>query len=441
MAYIKTVEKLLRSLWHKPLKSYSPRKMFLVRQVRIFALAIKGFYEDKVQLRASALTYYSLLSIVPLIAMAFGIAKGFGFEDWLKKQILESFSGQETVMQWVMNFVQKYLLKIKGGVIAGIGLVLLLWTIMKLLGNIENSFNDIWQIKKSRVISRKLSDYISLVVISPILMFVSSGVTVFLSDQIESSAQLFPLLGYIGGFLSGVVSIIPYVLIWLVFTLLYMVMPNTKVELKSAFIGGVIAGTIFQVLQWAYIHFQGWLSGYGLVYGSFAALPLFLMWMQFSWLIVLLGAEIAFANQNIEHYEAESQSFNISSHLKRIVSLSILKEITGNFKNGHPPMNAEELANKLDFPVRLVRDILYELMEIGLISETVTKVVKENAYQPGQDIQRMNVAYVLDLLDRRGNDSFTGENKRNLTDIINVVDGLAKENKESKLNKLLHDLK
>lgn len=441
MAYIKTIEKLFRPIWHKPLKSYSRGQMFLIRQLRILALAIKGFYEDRVQLRASALTYYTLLSIVPIIAMAFGIAKGFGFDKFLQKQIHESFAGQETVVNYLLNFVNNYLLKIKGGVVAGIGLVMLIWTIMKLLGNIENSFNHIWQIKKARGMSRKLSDYVSLVVISPILMFVSSGVTYFLTEQIENSAQVFPLLGYIGGFLSAIVALIPYVLIWLVFTLLYLIMPNTKVQLKPAFIGGVVAGTIFQLLQWGYMHFQGWVSGYGLVYGSFAALPLFLMWLQFSWLIVLLGAEIAFAYQNVEHYEAEAQSPNISNHLKRIVSLSVLKEITTNFKNGHPPMSAEELANKLEFPVRLVRDILYELVETGLISETVTQNVKENAYQPAQDIQRMNLVYVLELLDKRGTDNLVGENKKNLTEIMKLVDGLNEENKASKHNQLLHEMK
>ena len=226
MAYIKSIENLFRSIWHKPLKAYSRRQVFLIRQLRILTLAIKGFYEDRVQLRASALTYYTLLSIVPIIAMAFGIAKGFGFENFLRKQILVSFAGQETIMNYLLNFVNNYLLKIKGGVIAGIGLVLLIWTIMKLLGNIENSFNHIWQIKKARGMSRKLSDYVSLVVISPILVFVSSSVTVFLSEKLS-------LLGYLGGFLSPLVSLIPYVLIWLVFPLLYLIMPNTKVPLCS----------------------------------------------------------------------------------------------------------------------------------------------------------------------------------------------------------------
>jgi membrane protein len=426
----------LKDLWQKPIEAYSPSKMFVIRQVRIFTLTYRGYSKDRVQMRASALTYYSLLSIVPIIAMAFGIAKGFGFETWLQEKLYSSFSSQEKVLQWILTFVQRYLSNINGGVIAGVGVALLVWSVMKLLGNIESSFNDIWEIKKARVISRKLSDYVSLIVIAPILLFVSSSVTVFLSKQIESSSQIFPLIGYIGPLLS----LIPYILIWLVFTLLFIIMPNTKVQFKSALIAGIIAGTIFQLLQWGYIHIQSMLSNYGAVYGSFAALPLFLIWMQMSWLIVLFGAEVAFANQNVEHFEAESESVNISLHLKRTVTLMILKEIVLSFKNSMPPSTSEELANKLDFPVRLVRDIIYELLETSLISETITKNVKENAYQPAQDIQRLTAGFVFELLDKRGSDSLSTENLDELRKMMKVVDGFLEEIKHSKNNKLVHEI-
>jgi membrane protein len=433
-------ELFVKELWRKPLKSYSRHQKFVIRQLRIFRLAFKGFNEDKVQLRASALTYYSMLSIVPIVAMAFGIAKGFGFEKWLQSKLLDSFSGQETVLQWILTFVDRYLKNINGGVIAGVGVVMLVWSVIKLLGSIESSFNDIWQIKKSRLISRKLSDYVSLVVIAPILLFVSSSVTVFLSEQLASSSQGLPLIGYIGSFLSIVATFIPYVLIWLVFTLLFIIMPNTKVKFKSALIGGIISGTMFQLLQYGYIHFQSLLTGYGAVYGSFAAMPLFLIWLQTSWLIVLFGAEMGFANQNVEHYEAESESINISNHLKRAISLLIFREIVLNFKNGKPAATAEDMANKLDLPVRLVRDVLYELLEIELISETLTRNVKENAYQPAQDIQRFTVGYVLELLEKRGSNNLHTEHTVNLGEMQMVVDGFLDEIKNSKNNILMQDL-
>ncbi len=424
----------------KPLRNYSRRTLFLIRQIKIFRLAFKGFSEDRVQLRASALTYYSILSIVPIVAMVFGIAKGFGFESFIKDELLKSFSGQEKVLEWILTFVDRYLSHIKGGIIAGVGIVVLLWSVMKLLGNIESSFNDIWQIKKSRVISRKMSDYISLVVITPVLLFVSSSTTIFLSEQLQSGSRVFPLLEYIGPILGFFVSLIPYILIWLVFTLLYIIMPNTKVEFKSALIGGIIAGTMFQFLQWGYFYFQSMLTGYGAIYGSFAALPLFLIWMQLSWLIVLFGAEVAFANQNVEHYEAESESFSISNHMKRTVTIIILREVIMNFKNGEPPETAENLANKFGMSVRLVRDILYELLEANIISETVTKSVKENAYQPAQDIQKLTIGYVFDQLDKRGQDNITFEDTKGFESMKKSIDGLMEEILKSKNNKKVHEL-
>jgi membrane protein len=426
-------------LLRMPYKTLSPWMKFIVRQIKIFRLAFKGFTEDRVQLRASALTYYSILSIVPLIAMIFGIAKGFGFETFLEEELLSRFEGQEKVLEWILTFKDRYLSQIKGGLIAGIGIAVLLWSVMKLLGNIESSFNDIWQIKKARVISRKMSDYVSLIVITPMLLFISSSVSIFLTDQIKSTSEL-PFMGYVSDWLVNLISFTPLVLIWLVFTLLYIIMPNTKVNFKSALIGGIIAGTMFQLLQWGYIYFQGMLTGYGAIYGSFAALPLFLIWMQTSWLIVLFGAEVAFANQNIEHYEAESESINISNHMKQAVTLMILKEIIRNFKEGLQPETAEQLANKLDFSVRLVREIIYDLLETGIISETVTKNVKENAYQPGQAIEYLTVGYVIELLDKRGNDNLRTENLKSLEKMTKVIDGFADEIKNSKNNKLVHEL-
>lgn len=422
------------------MKTYSPGKIFLIRQAKIFTLAVKGFQEDKVQTRASALTYYTLLSIVPIIAMAFGIAKGFGFEIWLQEKLLSSLTGQEVVLQWLLTFAERYLSNVKGGVIAGVGLVMLLWSVMKLLGNIESSFNEIWQIKKERQISRKLSDYISLVVIAPILLFVSSSVTVFLSEQIQNSKEVIPLMAYLGPLLSIAIFIIPYILIWLVFTLLYIIMPNTKVRFTSALTGGIIAGTIFQLVQLFYFKLQGSASSYGAIYGSFAALPLFLIWMQTSWLILLLGAEVAFANQNVEHYEAESESKDISVHLKRTVSLMVMKEIVINFKKGNHPATVDELATALDFPSRLVRDVLYELLDIGLISETITKNVKENAYQPAIDVQKITVAYIIESLDKLGRDTIRTENTSELTKMMKVVDGFMDEIKDSKNNKLIDEV-
>ncbi len=426
-----------KEFWNLNKVAHSPRRKLIVKQIRIFSIAMRGFTEDRVQVRASALTYYTMLSIVPIAAMVFGIAKGFGIDDTLQDYINTTFESQKEIASYILNFADKYLSNIKGGIIAGVGIFVLLWTVMRLLSNIELSFNDIWQIKKSRVMSRKLSDYISLVVIAPVLLVASSGVTMFIGNEIKDSQNVFPIIDYLGPILGFLTTLIPLILVWLVFTLLYIIMPNTKVKFGSAFAGGAIAGSMFQIFQLLYVNFQKQLFNYGEVYGSFAALPLFLIWLQLSWLIVLFGAEVAFANQYVEHYETESETFNISHHMKRIVSLMIVKLIALNFKEGIRPMTSEEIAEKLDLPVRLVRDINYELLEVGIVSETITQNVKESAYQPAIDINRLTVGYVLDLLDKRGSDKLDIENKTELEKMTRLVDSFSQEIEKSTSNKLL----
>ncbi len=427
-------EVFTKGYWNLKNATLSPRKRFLFRQIGIFTIAIKGFTKDRVQVRASALTYYTLLSIVPIVAMAFGIATAFDFKENLNEYINKTFESQQKVADYILVFANKYLENISGGIIAGIGVLVLLWTIVRLLSNIELSFNDIWQIKKSRVMSRKMSDYISLVVIAPILMATSFSVTAFVGNKLKDN------LAFLGPVPGLITALIPLIMVWLVFTLLYIIMPNTKVNFNSAFAGGLVAGTIFQLFQFLYLKLQGSLFHYGDVYGSFAALPLFLIWMQLSWLIVLFGAEVAFANQNVEHYESETESFRISHHMKRIVSLTITKLISENFRDGVPPMTSEEIAHKVDLSVRLVRDIIYELLEVGIVSETVTQNVKENAYQPAMDINKLSIGFVLDLLDKRGNDNIGTDNFTNLEKMAVLVDGFGKEIEKSPNNKLLLEI-
>jgi len=432
----KIKEFLEKGIWKIRLKGKPSGKIFFIRPLRILLIAVKGFAEDKVQLRASALTFYTLLSVVPVLAMVFGIAKGFGFEEHLKTLLQEKLAEHKEILSEIIKFAERTLKNVKGGFIAGTGLVVLIWSIMKVLGNIENAFNNIWQIKKSRGFSRKFSDYLSLVVVAPILMFVSSGFTI----TQENSFMQGNLLVYLGPLFKFLVWILSFTLIWFVFTLLYIILPNTKVNFKPAFAGGVIAGSMFQVLQWAYVNFQSMLSGYGTIYGSFAALPLFLMWMQFSWLIMLFGAEIAFAYQNVENYEYEADVLNISTHFKRILSLLIAQQIIKSFANGQPPMTANEISHKLDIPVRLVREIIYELLEAKILSETITKNIKEMAYQPAQDPGRLTIGYVMQRLDKRGIDSLPVERSDELKSISGIINAFENELEKSPKNILLRDV-
>lgn len=395
---------LSRGVWNMRLKELSGPRYFFIRQLRIYVLAVKGFYEDKCQLRASALTFYSLLSVVPVLAMGFGIAKGFGMEKLLEKELKANLSGQEEVLHWLIQFANKMLENTKGTLIAGLGFVILFWSVLKVLSNIEESFNDVWQIKKGRPWGRKFSDYTAVMIFAPILLIGSSGGTVFLKTMISQFIEGHTLFETVGAPLFYLINFTPYFLVWTLFTLLYTLMPNTHVNFKSGLLAGIIAGTIYQLFQILYIEFQGMVTTYNAVYGSFAALPLFLIWLQLSWLVVLLGAEISFAEQNVESYEYEAETTEISYDYKRLLSLYVLHQIIHNFKENRPPLRSQDISLRLEIPIRLVREILFNMLNAGLISELVTDTDKQVAYHPAFDINQMTVKKVINSLEKYGSD-------------------------------------
>ncbi len=427
-------------IWIVDLSRYPKILTFLLRQLRIILMAWKGFRDNRISLRASALTYYTMLSIVPVAAMVFGISKGFGFEQRIERILREKLSKREEfqeVLDYIIDFAQNMLDNIKGGFIAGISLVVLFWAVMKVLGNIENSFNAIWQIKRPRPFVRKFSDYLSMMLIAPVLFVLSSTITVYISDLSQSDSSY---MQYLGPLLSFLVKLLPYILIFLLFTLLYVIMPNTKVFFKNGLYAGIIAGIIFQVIQWIYIHFQVGVSRYGAIYGSFLALPLFLVWLQLSWLIVLLGAEISFAYQNIEKYEFESEALKISSTKKRLLTLLVMHQIIRGFMEGNPSLTATKISHNLSIPIRLIRDILFDLQECGLIAETTTEYPKERAFLPAIDINRITVSYVIEKLDTHGQDLSIGEESDYLKQFSVIQSDLFKELEKSPANILIKDI-
>ncbi|MBA7587791.1 hypothetical protein ES708_29832 [subsurface metagenome] len=437
----KVLHFITHQIWMIDVRDYPPLLGFFLRQLRIILLASRGFRENRIQLRASALTYYSMLSVVPIAALVFGIAKGFGFDNKLESELKKLISEREEmadVLQYILEFSRSMLQNINGGVIAGVGLVLLLWAVMKVLGNIENSFNVIWQIRKARPFARKFADYISMMLIAPILFFLSSTVTIFLGDMAASNNSV--LFEYLGPLLLFLVKLIPYFLIFLLFTLLYVIMPNTKVQFKYAFNAGIIAGIIFQLTQFLYVYFQVGVSRMGAIYGSFAALPLFLIWMQLSWLIVLVGAEISFAYQNIDKYEFEAESLHITPYNRRLLTFLVMYTIIKNFEKGDQPRTSSQISHELGVPIRLAREILFDLLDGHLLVEATTESPKENAYVPALDINKITVAYLIEQLEMSGDERLMAEESPKLTAFANVQKGLLETIRKSPSNKLLKDI-
>lgn len=417
----------MTDIWRIRLSDLPREKSFVIRLARICILSVRGLIEDKCQLRASALTFYTVLSVVPVCAMLFGISKGFGFQKVLQRQLMEKLEGQGEVVTRIIDYSNALLENTKGGMIAGIGVLILFWAIVKILGNIEQSFNDIWGVKKGRGFWRKITDYLSIMLIAPVLFIMSSGVTVLMVSQAETLIQKISLLGPVAPVIFFMLKLLGYGTIWILFSVTYIFMPNTKVNFKSGMLAGVIAGAIYQVFQWGYITFQVGVAKYNAIYGSFAALPLFLIWLQFSWVIVLFGAEVSFAHQNVDTFEFEPDSLRVSHAFKRLLGLRIVHLLVKHFSDGDTSWNETKISHTLDVPIRLVRQILYELVESGLVSQIKVDENGSVAFQPGRNPDTMTIKHVIDLMEWHGSDNIPvaqTEELRRLAESLKSFDDL-----------------
>jgi membrane protein len=428
-------------IWRIRSSRLSKNRYFLIRQLRIVLLAVRGFNEDKCLLRASALTFFTMLSIVPVVAMAFGIAKGFGFEKILEKKLLENFAGQEEVVSRVISFAQNLLVNTQGGLIAGIGVAVLFWSVIKVLGQIESAFNDIWGIQNSRSVGRKFSDYLSVMLICPVLLIMSGSVTVLISSQVALIVERLSFLGPVGEVILFSLKVLPYAVVWGVFSFLYVFMPNGTVNIRAGILGGIIAGTIYQAWQFLYITFQVGASKYGAIYGSFAALPLFLVWLQVSWFIILFGAEIAFAEQNVETYELEPDCLKASRAFKRRLALAVTYICVARFRDGKEPLSAAEIAGRLELPIRLVREAIHELELAGILLEVKGHGNEKTRYYiPARDINQLTVQAVLEGVDQSGVDTLEVPSTREFNVLKDAVDDLTRVAARSEKNILLKDI-
>ncbi len=427
-------------IWRIRLEELPFGKSFLLRQLRVIILTLRGYNDDRCLLRASSLTFFTLLSIVPIVAVFFGIAKGFGFERRLERELFQRFPGQEDVLNQIINFANSLLQQTQGGLIAGVGLLVLFWAVLKVLGHIERAFNDIWEIKESRSWIRKFSDYLAIMLIAPIFILMSGSITVFIKAQVSQITQKVAYLDVLNPFIYFLFESMPYILIWILFTILYIIMPNTKVSLKAGLLGGVVAGTLYQIAQWAYITFQISAAQINAIYGSLAALPLFLIWLQISWWIVLFGAELSFASQNVDTYEFEPDSHKVSPGFRKLLTLQVVHLLINKFQNGDKPLTDSQISDKLQMPIRLVHRILSELVESSLVSEIKTKTDKEFAYQPARDINQLTIQSVLQALDHQGIEDIPVAQTEEYQALSQALQDFSQSMAESPANKLLKEI-
>jgi membrane protein len=323
-------------------------------------------------------------------------------------------------------------------VIAGVGLIILFWSVLKVLGQIENSFNDIWGIKQRRTIGRMFGDYLSLMLICPVIIILSGSLTVFITTQVTLITEKVAILGNLSFLVFLLLKLLPYTLLWGLFTFLYIFMPNTKVRFSSGLLAGVITGTIYQVLQWGYITFQVGVANYNAIYGSFAALPLFMAWLQLSWVVVLYGAEISFAHQNVDTYEFEPDARQASHRIKTLFSLQITHHLIRNFIRREKPLTDRDISNQLEIPIRLVNEILFDLVKCRIVSVTDTE--GERGYQPALDINALSIQYVIDAMEQQGANTMPFAHTPEFETLSVLLETFGKTIERLPDNKLLKDL-
>ena len=434
------VKRINDTIWHTPLSEISKVRGFVIKQLRILIIAARGFAKDKVNLRASALTFYTLLSIIPVIAIAFAIAKGFGLDQDLKTLISDEFQAYQSVLNPLLEKAQNAIEETRGGYMAGVGMIILFWSVMSLLEHIESSFNHIWQIRISRPWYRKFTDYLTMMLIAPVFIILSSSITIFVGTELVNFMSRAPILGVFKPIISFLIKLAPFFLTWITMTILFIIMPNTKVKFVPALIAGIITGTILQGLQWLYLDLQFGIMKLCAIYGSFALIPLFILWIQSSWIVVLLGAELSFANQNISRYEFESEALNVSNFQKRALVLMIMHMIIKNFEVGEKPVSAEYIGTTLKIPVRLARDILQDLSSVNLVSIILENQQKESLYQPALDINRLTVSFVFSRLDKKGTEQTMVIRNKDYERVISMLEKFDRLIAKSGSNILIKDL-
>jgi len=393
-----------RDIWRTRLQTATPGQGLAIRIARITVLALHTFTQQQCALRASALTFYSILSIVPVAAMAFGVAAGFGLEQMLEKELLANFQGQEAVITQVIGFAHSLLANTKGGLIAGIGVAMLFYTVIMVLSHIENSLNAIWEITMPRSVGRKISDYLAMMIAAPLLFTISGSASVFIQTQVLMITQKLAILSLMGPGILFALKFLPLGLIWVLFSIVYLLMPNTRVRPLSGIIAGVVAGTVYMAVQWTYIHFQVGVARNNAVYGSFAALPLFLMWLQISWTILLAGAAISTACQKHGEQGFSPGHRNLSGQSRRLIGLCMAHLCVSRFLRGEPPPTDTEMVEHLGAPLSLIRSLGEELVQGRILSRVYVDGRSDFSFQPARDVSQLSLLSVIRALEAQGTD-------------------------------------
>lgn len=375
----------------------------LYRVLRVIQLAIRGIIVNRATFTASALTFTTVLSVVPLLAFAFSIAKGVGGYDRLRTGVIEPFLesnlGPDTVdspeaIRSLHEAIDKILELVSStdvGSLGTLGLAILVLAVIRVLSGIEDAFNLIWGVRRARSWIRRVSDYISLAVATPLLMILSVAFTTAAQNNaFVEGIRARPALGRV---LDTLFDLTPLAAICLGFTLLFLILPNTRVRPSSAALGGLVGGALWQLAQIGHVKFQIGMANYNAIYASFAAIPIFLAWIYVSWVTVMFGAEFAHAHQGAAHHR---QMKNLDLSLRRNRDLLVLRactELTRSFVAGRGPIARDALADALAVPTAPLAESLEPVVDAGIVTET--EIDDQNAWTLARDPRSTTMGDVL----------------------------------------------
>ncbi len=389
-------------LWRQPhITTHDPKKRLGYRVLQTIILVARGFKDKALNVRANSLSFSLLFAFVPMIAGVFAIARGFGFEELLRERLSNSFLAEANIVPVLMEWVERYLETARDGLFLGIGLIVLIWAVYAFFNMLERSFNTIWNVKQSRSFGRRLTNYMVVLLLVPIMIILTSGISIFLN----STATLSPVWQAIEPIRRLLLRLIPFVVASGVFTWIFFAIPNTKVRFLSAVIPGIIMGVLFQVVQMFSVYLVVLFTRMSVVYGAFSAIPLILIWLHITCWLLLIGAELAFAIQNNDMFAYEKDLQTMSRRYKDYVMLYLLSVIVKRFEQGEVPQTAQEMAEQNQLPIRLVQQLLTRLEDTNILHR-VSAEQEDEAFVPAMDPRMITVEMVIGRISAQGTEEF-----------------------------------
>lgn len=390
-------------LWRQPhVAIQDTKKRLWYRILQTIILVVRGFKDKALNVRANSLSFSLLFAFVPMVAGVFAIARGFGFEELIRERLSTSFLAEANIAPMIMEWTERYLETARDGLFLGIGLIVLIWAVYAFFNMLESSFNNIWNVKQSRSLGRRLSNYMVVLLLVPIMIILSSGISIFLN----STQTVSTVLQAIEPLRRFLLRLIPIVVASGVFTWIFFAIPNTKVRFVSAVIPGILVGVLFQIVQIFSVYLVVLFSRMSIVYGAFSAIPLILIWLYITCWLLLIGAELAFAIQNNELFAYEKDLQTISRRYKDYVMLYILSDIIRRFEQGTQPQTASEMAIHNRLPIRLVNQVLLHLEETNIIRRVYVEQDGEEAFVPAMDTRTITVDMVVGRISAQGTEDF-----------------------------------